>query len=94
MKNVVWYALAGTRGGISRALILLELKKKPMNANQLSNKLSLDYKTIIHHLRVLEESQLISVVNKGRYGAVFFVSDALLAVWADFVEIWDKLGKK
>jgi len=66
MKNLIWYLFAGTRGGETRVLIVTSLKKKPMNANQLSSALHLDYKTIQHHIRILLDNQIISAVNKGK----------------------------
>ncbi len=94
MRNLVWYLLAGTRGGETRALILVSLKRRPMNAHQLSQALRLDYKTIQHHMRVLVENRLVAVINQGRYGAAYFVSPELDGFWKDFRGIWDKVGKK
>jgi len=94
MKNLVWYLFAGTRGGETRVLIVTALKEKPMNANQLAKNLKLDYKTIQHHVRILLANQIISAVNKGKYGAVYFVSDEMERLWNDFGSIWDRFGKK
>ena len=94
MKNLVWYLFAGTRGGETRILIATTLKKKPMNAHQLSKALNLDYKTVQHHLRVLLENQIITAVNKGKYGAVYFISESMEQLWNDFQSIWKRFGKK
>ena len=94
MKNLVWYLFVGTRGGETRILIVTALKKKPMNANQLSTSLNLDYKTIQHHIRILLDNQIISAVNKGKYGAVYFISDKMERLWNDFGSIWNRFGKK
>jgi len=94
MKNLVWYLFAGTRGGETRVLIVKSLKKKPMNLNQLAKTLELDYKTVQHHIRILIENNILTAINKGKYGAVYFVSDEMQRMWADFGEIWDKVGKK
>jgi DNA-binding transcriptional ArsR family regulator len=93
VKNLVWYLLAGTRGGETRAIILVALKKRPMNAHQLAKALKLDYKTIQHHLRVLLDNNLVTAINKGGYGAAYFVSPELESVWKDFREIWERIGK-
>jgi len=94
MKNLVWYLFAGTRGGETRVLIVTTLKKKPMNMHQLAKSLNLDYKTIQHHIRILLDNHIISAVNKGKYGAVYFVSDEMLQLWNDFRAIWQRFGKK
>lgn len=94
MKNLIWYLLAGTRGGETRVLIVTALKKKPMNANQLAKSLNLDYKTIQHHIRILLDNQLITAVNRGNYGAVYFISESMAELWNDFRSIWERFGKK
>jgi DNA-binding transcriptional ArsR family regulator len=94
MKNLIWYLFAGTRGGETRVLIVTSLKKKPMNMNQLSKALNLDYKTVQHHIRILLDNQIITAINKGNYGAVYFISDELDKQWNDFQPIWKQFGKK
>ena len=94
MKNLIWYLFVGTRGGETRAKIVTSIKKKPMNANQLATSLKLDYKTIQHHLKILTENNILTAINKGKYGAVYFVSDDLQRTWNEFGEIWKRFGKK
>ncbi len=94
MKNLVWYLLAGTRGGETRALILVTLKKRPMNAHQLAKGLKLDYKTIQHHVRILVENNILTTINKGKYAAAYFISPEMEGLWKDFREIWERIGKK
>lgn len=94
MKNLVWYLFAGTRGGETRAMIVKSLKNKPMNLHQLSKSLNLDYKTIQHHIRILSDNNILTVINRGKYGAVYFVSDDMQRMWDEFGEIWKKVGKK
>ncbi|MGZ7116913.1 MAG: ArsR/SmtB family transcription factor, partial [Methanobacterium sp.] len=59
MEKLLWWLITGKRGGTNRARIIKKLKDRPYNANQLSKELNLDYKTIRHHLRVLEENKVI-----------------------------------
>ena len=88
MKQLLWYLLAGTRGGETRCMIIAHLVKKPSNANQLTTALKLDYKTIRHHLDVLEKNRIIMPINKGGYGAVFFLTPEFEAVKGVFESIW------
>ena len=74
----------GTRGGETRARILRTLKKEPCNANKLSKKLKFDYKTIQHHLNILEKHHLLT--KEGDYGAVYFISEWLEKNWKIFRE--------
>ncbi|KUK75095.1 winged helix-turn-helix domain-containing protein, partial [Methanobacterium sp. 42_16] len=56
MRKFLWKLLAGTKGGLNRARIIDELKNRPYNANQLAERLSLNYKTIKYHIEVLEKN--------------------------------------
>ena len=94
MKNLLWYLVAGTRGGETRGKIIELLNKKPSNANKISEILKLDYKTVRHHLEVLEKNNIIVAVNKGNYGAVYFLSELMESNIKVFGGIWAQFGKK
>ena len=94
MKNIIWYLFAGTRGGETRCKIINVLLRKPMNANQLAVHLNLDYKTIQHHIEILEENRLVNSINKGAYGAIYFISSLMKENIVTFGEIWERFGKK
>jgi len=93
LKYVLGWLIAGTRGGITRAHIIRALKEAPQNANQLANMLEMDYRTIRHHLKVLEENRII--ISAGdRYGLTYFLSSEMEDNYALFEEIWERLWKK
>jgi DNA-binding transcriptional ArsR family regulator len=92
-KYLLGWLIAGTRGGISRAKILKALKESPQNANQLATILGMDYRTIRHHLEVLEKNRLITTVGEG-YGVTYFLSPSMEANYAVFEEIVNKIWKK
>ncbi len=71
--KLLWYLMAGTRGGGTRALILRHLNDRPYNANQLAADLNLDYKTIRHHLDVLIKNEIITKGSDG-HTAIYFLS--------------------
>ncbi len=93
IEKVMWWLLANSLGGESRAKILVELLSSPQNANSISKNLRLDYKTIRYHLKVLEENGLITSVGKD-YGKTYFPSDELGRCRDCFDGILDKLGMK
>ena len=93
IKNVLYWLLANSLGGFNRGRILNELLKKPQNANELSNNLKLEYKTVRYHLKVLEENNLITSVGGG-YGKTYFPSDEFNENKQYFRQIWDEIGKK
>ncbi|MBI2676269.1 MAG: winged helix-turn-helix transcriptional regulator [Candidatus Aenigmarchaeota archaeon] len=89
MKRLLWYILAGTRGGVTRIKIISLLKERPYNINQLSSKMGMNYKSIQHHIKVLEENNIIMPSEK-KYGAVYFLSPRI--DFTAFDEIRKKLG--
>jgi DNA-binding transcriptional ArsR family regulator len=92
-KRLLWWLLAGSRGGVNRARIILTLHEMPSNANQLAEQLELDYKTIRHHLNLLMKHEVIVPQGEG-YGTVYFVSDDIEANFDDFRQIWERIGQK
>mgnify|MGYP001613552058 CR=1 FL=1 len=94
MKNLLWYLVAGTKGGETRGKIIDLLRKNPSNANKIAEALKLDYKTVRHHLGILEKNNIIAPINRGNYGAVYFLSELMNASYGVFGEIWAKFGKK
>ena len=74
MERLIWFLLAGTRGGPNRARILAALRERPRNAHQLAEALGLNYRTVLHHIDVLREHGLITTPASDAYGAVYFLS--------------------
>jgi DNA-binding transcriptional ArsR family regulator len=52
----------------------------------------MDYKTIRHHLGVLERNGAVSVMNRESYGAMYFISSRLEDCYMDFNDIWEQIG--
>lgn len=90
MEAVLWQVLAGTRGGPNRARILHALDERPRNANQLAEDLNLAYKTIRHHLDVLEDNDVIESTDTD-YGAVYLPTDRARRDWETVEEIIDQV---
>lgn len=90
MKQIIYYLVAGTRGGFVRGKIINILKKKPMNAHRLSKTLNLDYKTIQHHLNILIDNKILE--KKGKYGGVYFISGLMGENMVIFDGIWKRFG--
>jgi len=76
IKMLVWQVFAGSKGCINRIKIVSQLKKTPLNTNQLSNQLKLDYKIVEHHLDVLYKYDLVTKIGD-RYGSTYFLSPLL-----------------
>ena len=92
-KRLLWYLICSTREGINRSRIIYFLNENPSNANQLSNQLKLDYKTIIHHLGVLKKKALVLAENEDSYGATYFIFPLIEKIIQHLSKLWTKLGK-
>ena len=91
-KRLLWFVFAGSRGGLNRLRLVLAIKEKPLNANQLAKELGLDYKAIQHHVRVLEKNNIITKIGE-KYGVTYFISPFLEVNLETFEEIVSKLDK-
>ena len=90
-KRVLWYLIGSTKGGANRAKILKALNERPANPNQLSTVLKLDYKTVLHHLKVLSENGLVITDDKDKYGAAYFLSPLMENNYPSFRAILERI---
>jgi len=90
MEPVLWQVLAGTRGGPNRARLLRALDERPRNANQLAEDLDLAYKTVRHHLEVLEENDVVESTEQD-YGAVYLPTERTRNHWETVEDIIDQV---
>ncbi|MEF8786960.1 MAG: winged helix-turn-helix domain-containing protein [Haloarculaceae archaeon] len=74
MEKALWYLFAGSRGGANRVRIVRELEQRPRNANDLAERLELDYNTITHHLDMLQEHDVVESGTRD-YGKLYFLTD-------------------
>jgi DNA-binding transcriptional ArsR family regulator len=93
LKYLLGWLITGTRGGPTRAKILEALRDKPQNANQFAVLLGMDYKTMRHHLDVLEKNRLIRSVGD-RYDVTYSLSQVMVENYGLFEEIKNNVGKK
>ena len=93
VEKLLWWLIAGKKGGINRARIIKKLYERPYNSHQLSKELDLDYKTVRHHIKILEENNVIKPTGD-TYSKLYFLSDKFQENYDKFQEIWDKIIKK
>lgn len=86
MEKALWYLFAGSRGGANRVRIVRDLADRPRNANELAERLELDYNTITHHLDMLEEHDIVEPGGND-YGQLYFLTDQFERHWDTFEEI-------
>jgi predicted transcriptional regulator len=86
MRQLLGWLIVGTKGGKTRAKIIKTLKKSPQNSNQLANLLEVNYKTIRHHVAILEKNKLI--ISAGdHYSTAYFLSELMEENYVLFEEI-------
>jgi DNA-binding transcriptional ArsR family regulator len=94
-KRVMMFLFVATRGGDNRIKIVRLLRQQPTNANKICEQLGLDYKTVQHHLRILDENQVVvSSSPKGTYGAVYFLAPYFEKQIDNLENLWVKSGKR
>ena len=94
MKRILWYLIAGSRGGTNRARIIEALHDRPYNVNQLSLELDLDYKTIQHHIKILKDHNiLVNSSGEKKYGEMIFLTNRMEENYSIFLEIQSKMKK-
>lgn len=89
-ERLLWWLFAGSAGAKTRSEVLRAVREQPRNAQQLSLALGLDYTTIRHHLRVMQENRIV-VTEGDSYGKVYFVSDNMEAHWSALEAILEKI---
>jgi DNA-binding transcriptional ArsR family regulator len=75
--RVLVYVTGGTRGGRTRLEILRLVRFEPLNAHRIAQRLRLNYKTVRHHLMILEQTRVVARIPKRRYGGLYFLSPEL-----------------
>ena len=90
MRKLIWWVFAGTAGGPNRARIVRALNERPYNAHKLAEKLELDYKTVRHHIKVLEDNNVITATGE-KYGTMYFLSSQMEENYELFQQIWSEI---
>lgn len=93
-RGILWYMVAGTRGGPNRARILDLLNTKPLNAHQISKELNLDHKTVAHHLEILSKNELVEKKEDQWYGNPYNLTSKMKYNAQALDEIMSKIKKK
>lgn len=92
-RKLLLYLFTGTKGGYTRLKIIMHLEARPLNTNQITNILGLDYKAVQHHVKVLEKNNLVTKIGE-RYGAMFYLSNFLEINMECLSEVIEKLERK
>jgi len=88
-KKFFWFIFGATRGGLNRIRIISHLRNIPSNTHQLAKAIGLDYKAVQHHMRNLEQNNLVTKVGSN-YGATYFPS----VLFEDGEDVFDEIVAK
>lgn len=91
LRRLLWYLLGGTRGGENRVKILLALRERPSNLNQLALKLAMQYRLVQHHIDVLKRNALVTATGE-HYGMNYSLNPWLESHFEVFEEVIRKLN--
>jgi DNA-binding transcriptional ArsR family regulator len=92
-KHLLYWLFTATRGGTNRGRIMETLLETPMNTNQLRKTLNLDFRTVKHHLEVLENNNLVTSMGD-HYGRMYFASEKLMDNFELFEDVWKGVSEK
>ncbi len=88
------FIFVGSRGGYNRVRIVELIRQEAMNPNKIAEKLELDYKTVQHHLKLLQENGiLVPSSPKGTYGAMYFLTPYVEKNLEAIRHIWGRFGQ-
>ncbi len=93
IRHLLLWLVAGTRGGENRGRIIEVIRDTPMNTNQISIELDLDYRTVKHHLDILDDNGLVDTIGEG-YGKLYCISENLEEKIGLFDKIWSNMKEK
>jgi len=92
-ERLLWWLFAGSVGGSTRARVVYAIKEEPRNAQQLSERLGLDYTTVKHHLKVLTQNHIV-ITEGNTYGKLYFLTDAMESHLGKLEEILERSRKR
>jgi predicted transcriptional regulator len=72
--NKILFSITSKKGGPTRLKIINELYKSPQNKNQLATKLKIQYRTVIHHINILLDENIVEGEDKN-YGKLYFLTE-------------------
>lgn len=80
LRNLILWLFVGSKGGSTRARILLLIRRLPMSINKIARELSLNYRTVKYHLELMREHGIVERIGNN-YGAIYLPSEVVERNW-------------
>jgi DNA-binding transcriptional ArsR family regulator len=90
-RRLLWFLLGASRGGENRAKILNAVRERPNNLNQLAKLIGVDYRSVQHHMAILQKNNLVQSSGE-RYGVVYSIHPWLDYHIKTFEQVCAQLG--
>lgn len=74
IRRLFYWLFFASKGGKTRLRIIKELLNSPMNKNELSKSLTLNYRTVEHHIKVLLENNILEG-DERKYDSIFYIKE-------------------
>ncbi len=74
IRRLFYWLFFASKGGDTRLRIVQKLMNSPMNKNELSTELSLNYRTVEHHIRILMENNILDG-DERKYDSIFYIKE-------------------
>ncbi|MGC8645754.1 MAG: winged helix-turn-helix domain-containing protein [Thermoplasmata archaeon] len=91
MRMLFNYLFVYSRGAPLRSRIVLMLRERPMNKNELSTRLRVNYRTVEHHLSVLIKNNVVEGDFR-RYNSLFYLKDGVRMLVEDALDALRRIG--
>jgi DNA-binding transcriptional ArsR family regulator len=85
-SRLLWWLFSSSAGARSRTEIVRALRTEPRNAQQLAEALGIDYSTVRHHLKVLQQNRLLESSGE-HYGQIYVLAPLLEERWEELERI-------
>ncbi len=93
MNDLFYWLFVGSKGSTNRVKIVKLLYENPYNAKNISDKLELNYKTVRHHLKLLEDYDIVATPPGVRYGLLYFLTEEMKENYKLFMKIQENRSK-
>lgn len=90
-RRLLWFLIGGSRGGENRVKILVAIRKRPRNLNQLAKSIGVDYRSVQHHMAILQKNNLVQSSGE-RYGVMYSLHPWLELHFETFRQVCTEIG--